>query len=199
MKKRDHGSWYYYLNLPDGPGGERRRPRKGGFPTSKKAQEAAQKLWDEATTASTSTAKRPSPPTSTAGSTNVLTSSAAPARTTASPSTASSSPPSATLTMRELRERHIQEMFKQIWAINTVKKVNRIAAQQAKAECDDAYRAWKQAPRPAPATSTCKGTQPKPPSKEPAPNSTRKLAPPHRESTRTPSPQPSVTQSPKSS
>ncbi|MDO0916853.1 Arm DNA-binding domain-containing protein [Streptomyces sp. DT2A-34] len=48
LKKRDHGTWYYYVKLPDGPGGKRRRPRKGGFLTQNQAKEAAQKLWDQA-------------------------------------------------------------------------------------------------------------------------------------------------------
>ncbi|UQA97718.1 Arm DNA-binding domain-containing protein [Streptomyces halobius] len=48
LSKRGHGSWYYYVKLPDGPRGERRRPRKGGFLTQKKAEEAAHKIWDEA-------------------------------------------------------------------------------------------------------------------------------------------------------
>ncbi|MGW1890154.1 N-terminal phage integrase SAM-like domain-containing protein [Streptomyces sp. NPDC002004] len=48
LGKRDHGSWYYYVELPPGPRGERRRPRKGGFLTKKKAEEAAQEIWDKA-------------------------------------------------------------------------------------------------------------------------------------------------------
>ncbi|MEU3783459.1 tyrosine-type recombinase/integrase [Streptomyces sp900129855] len=46
LQKRDHGSWYYYIELPPGSRGVRRRPRKGGFATKKKAEEAAQEVWD---------------------------------------------------------------------------------------------------------------------------------------------------------
>ncbi|MEV4557161.1 tyrosine-type recombinase/integrase [Kitasatospora sp. NPDC049285] len=45
LRKRDHGSWYYYVELPAGPDGKRRRPRKGGFESKTKAEEAATKLW----------------------------------------------------------------------------------------------------------------------------------------------------------
>lgn len=150
LKKRDHGSWYYYLNLPDGPGGERRRPRKGGFPTSKKAQEAAQKLWDEATDGIDVDSKE----TVAAYLNRWLDKRVDLKRGTREDYRITIDhafiPALGHLTMRELRERHIQEMFKEIWASNTVKKANRIAAQQAKAECDDAYRAWKQTPAPRP-------------------------------------------------
>ncbi|MFF7586715.1 tyrosine-type recombinase/integrase [Kitasatospora purpeofusca] len=45
LRKRDHGSWYYYVELPPGPDGKRRRPRKGGFVSKTKAEEEATKLW----------------------------------------------------------------------------------------------------------------------------------------------------------
>lgn len=150
LKKRDHGSWYYYLNLPDGPGGERRRPRKGGFPTSKKAQEAAQKLWDEATHGIDVDSKE----TVAAYLNRWLDKRVDLKRSTREGYRDTIDrvfiPALGHLTMRELRERHIQEMFKQIWEYNKIKEANRIAAQQAKAECDDAYRAWKHTPAPRP-------------------------------------------------
>lgn len=46
LKRRDHGSWYYYVELPPGPKGKRRRPRKGGFATKKEAEGKAQEIWD---------------------------------------------------------------------------------------------------------------------------------------------------------
>ncbi|MDI3417918.1 tyrosine-type recombinase/integrase [Streptomyces luteolus] len=46
LKKRDHGTWFYCVELPLGPKGARRRPRKGGFATKKKAEDAAQEVWD---------------------------------------------------------------------------------------------------------------------------------------------------------
>ncbi|MBC9717873.1 site-specific integrase [Streptomyces sp. TRM66268-LWL] len=46
LKQRDHGSWYYYLELPAGVGGKRRRARKGGFATKKAAEDKAQEILD---------------------------------------------------------------------------------------------------------------------------------------------------------
>ncbi|GAA3851654.1 tyrosine-type recombinase/integrase [Streptomyces coacervatus] len=150
LDKRDHGSWYYYLNLPDGPGGKRRRPRKGGFPTSKAAKEAAQKLWDEATDGIDVDSKE----TVAAYLNRWLDKRVDFKRGTREEYRDCIDriliPALGHLAMRELRERHIQEMFKQVWAFNEVKAANQITAQQAKAECEDAYRAWKQAPAPRP-------------------------------------------------
>ncbi|MGW0731904.1 tyrosine-type recombinase/integrase [Streptomyces sp. NPDC002851] len=150
LKKRDHGSWYYYLNLPDGPGGERRRPRKGGFPTATKAKEAALKLWDEAADGIDVDSKE----TVAAYLNRWLDRRVDLKRGTREEYRDTIDriliPGLGHLTMRELRARHIQEMFKQIWAFNEVKQANRIAAQQAKSVCDDAYRAWKQALAPRP-------------------------------------------------
>ncbi|UQA93801.1 tyrosine-type recombinase/integrase [Streptomyces halobius] len=150
LKKRDHGSWYYYLNLPDGPGGERRRPRKGGHSTSKKAKEEAQKIWDEAHDGIDVDSKE----TVAAYLNRWMDKRVDLKRGTRDDYRDYIDrifiPALGHLTMRELRERHIQEMFKKVWAFNKVKETNRLAAQQAKAECDDAYRAWKQAPKPRP-------------------------------------------------
>ncbi|MFG2682829.1 tyrosine-type recombinase/integrase [Streptomyces sp. NPDC048392] len=150
LKKREHGTWYYYVKLPDGIGGQRRRPRKGGFLTQTKAKEAAQKLWDEAQ-----------------GGVNVESKETVAQylnrwhdkRVDLKRSTRSDYrdfidriliPALGHLSVRELRDRHIQEMFKQIWAINKIKEANRIAAQQAKAACDAAHQAWRKAPTPRP-------------------------------------------------
>ncbi|MBM7170387.1 hypothetical protein JQK87_18690 [Streptomyces sp. G44] len=138
LNRRDHGSWYYYVKLPDGPGGKRRRPRKGGFLTQKQVKEKAQKLWYEAQ-----------------GGIDID-----------SDETVASyldrwhtkrvdlkrktrfdyrdyidrvfKPALGHLPMRELRDRHVQEMFQQIWEYNEVKKANREAAELAKAEHDAA-------------------------------------------------------------
>ncbi|MER7507970.1 tyrosine-type recombinase/integrase [Streptomyces lavendulae] len=150
LKKRDHGSWYYYVNLPDGPRGERRRPRKGGFLTRAAAQHAAQQLWAEAT-----------------GGINVesretveqflrrwLHNRVDLKRRTRSDYTDFVErvyiPALGHLSMRELRTRHIQAMFEDIWAYNRVKEANRKQADQARAECEAAHQAWKQAPLPRP-------------------------------------------------
>ncbi|MGW2719744.1 tyrosine-type recombinase/integrase [Streptomyces sp. NPDC001492] len=150
LKKRDHGSWYYYVKLPDGPGGKRRRPRKGGFLTQTKAKEEAQKLWDQAqggidvdskeTVAAYLDrwhAKRVDLKRKTRGDyhdfiNRIL------------------KPALGHLPLRDLRDRHIQEMFQQIWAYNDIKKANREAAELAKLEYEAAHRAWRQAPTPRP-------------------------------------------------
>ncbi|MGD3111461.1 tyrosine-type recombinase/integrase [Streptomyces sp. YGL11-2] len=150
LKKRDHGSWYYYVKLPDGPGGKRRRPRKGGFLTQTQAKEAAQNLWDDAQ-----------------GGIDVdATETVAQyldrwydKRVDLKRSTRTYyrdyidrvfKPAIGHLAMRELRDRHIQAMFQQIWAFNKVKKANLEAAKRARHECQAAHQAWKQAPKPRP-------------------------------------------------
>lgn len=150
LKKRDHGTWYYYLSLPDGPRGERRRPRKGGFLTQTDAKKAAQKLWDEATAGIDVDSKE-----TVAEYLNRWFNK----RVDLKRSTREDYrdfidrvfiPALGHLAMRELRTRHIQAMFEDIWAFNEVKAANRLAAQQAKAEVDAAHTAWKQAPKPRP-------------------------------------------------
>ncbi len=54
------------------------------------------------------------------------------------------------LTMRELRARHIQEVFETIWAENKVKEANREAAKDAEQACRAAHQAWKNAAKPRP-------------------------------------------------
>ncbi len=46
LKKFDHGSWYYQVELPPEPDGQRRRARKGGFVTRREAQQALVDLLD---------------------------------------------------------------------------------------------------------------------------------------------------------
>jgi integrase len=150
LGKRDHGSWYYYVELPPGPGGKRRRPRKGGFPTKTKAEDAAQELWDEAQGGidvdSKETVeqylrrwlkKRVDLKRSTRGDYEDYVDRVY-------------IPALGHLALRDLRTRHIQAMFEEIWAYNGVKAANRAAARQAKAECEAARQAWKQAAKPRP-------------------------------------------------
>ncbi|MEV0444124.1 site-specific integrase [Streptomyces spectabilis] len=150
LEKREHGTWYYYLNLPAGPGGVRRRPRKGGFPTSKAAKKAAQKIWGEVTGGIDVDSKE----TVAAYLNRWLDKRVDLKRSTREGYRDTIDrvliPALGHLAMRELSERHIQEMFKQIWEYNKVKEANRVAVQQAKVECDEAYRAWKDAPVPRP-------------------------------------------------
>ncbi|MGW7486790.1 Arm DNA-binding domain-containing protein [Streptomyces sp. NPDC054786] len=46
--RKGHGTWYFALELERGENGKRRRPKRGGFPTKDKAEEAAEKLYKEA-------------------------------------------------------------------------------------------------------------------------------------------------------
>lgn len=150
LGKRDHGSWYYYIELPPGPRGKRRRPRKGGFLTKKKAEEAAQKIWDQAQ-----------------DGVDVLSDETVEQfllrwfskRVDLKRSTRSTYedhinrvfiPHLGHLKMRDLRTRHLQEMFEQIWRDNEQHAANQDAADLAKIECEAAHRAWKQAAKPRP-------------------------------------------------
>ncbi|MEU3051260.1 tyrosine-type recombinase/integrase [Streptomyces sp. NPDC006984] len=150
LKKRDHGTWYYYVKLPDGPGGKRRRPRKGGFLTQNQAKDAAQKLWDQAQ-----------------GGIDVDTKETVAEyldrwhakRVDLKRRTRIDYrycidrifiPALGHLALRDLRDHHIQEMFQQIWAFNEIKKGNREAAEVAKAGYEAAHLAWSQAITPRP-------------------------------------------------
>lgn len=148
LEKRAHGSWYYYVHLPDGPGGHRRRPRKGGFLTKTAAESAAQNLWDLAhggvDVSSQETveqflrrwlAKRVDIKRSTRkGYEDHIERVFIPAL--------------GHLKVRELTPRHLQEMFEDIWRTNTRHEANREAAKNAEAACHEAHLAWKQAAKP---------------------------------------------------
>jgi integrase len=46
LRGKSHGTWYLYAELPNGPGGARRRKRQGGFATQRDAQAALVDLLD---------------------------------------------------------------------------------------------------------------------------------------------------------
>jgi len=48
LGRKGHGTWYFSLELERGENGKRRRAKRGGFPTREKAEEAAEKLYREA-------------------------------------------------------------------------------------------------------------------------------------------------------
>ncbi|PCG85428.1 hypothetical protein CIB93_13805 [Streptomyces sp. WZ.A104] len=150
LKKRDHGSWYYYLKLPDGPLGERRRPRKGGFSTAKEAKKAAQNLWDEDQSGIDIDSKE----TVAQYLRRWHTKRVDLKRTTHTDYRDYLErvfiPALGHLTMRELRARHIQAVFEAIWAENEVKEANREAAKNAEQACRAAHQAWKAAAKPRP-------------------------------------------------
>jgi integrase len=151
LKKRDHGSWYYSIELPPGPGGKRQTDKKGGFRTQKEAADACKQAWDLAQGGiqvnSKETveeylrrwfAKRVDLKRSTRkGYEDHIERVFIPAL--------------GHLKMRDLRTRHIQEMFKRIWADNKTHQANREAAQQALTIERAAHTAWRQStvrPRP---------------------------------------------------
>ncbi|MFB1044126.1 tyrosine-type recombinase/integrase [Streptomyces chrestomyceticus] len=151
LKRRDHGSWYYSIELPPGPGGKRRTPKKGGFRTQKEAAAACQEVWElaqdgvEVNSKETVEeylrrwfAKRVDLKRSTRkGYEDHIERVFIPAL--------------GHLKMRDLRTRHIQEMYKQIWADNKVHQANCEAAQQALAAERAAHTAWREcAVRPRP-------------------------------------------------
>ncbi|MFJ8311644.1 MULTISPECIES: tyrosine recombinase XerC [unclassified Streptomyces] len=150
LNKRGHGSWYYYLKFPDGPRGERRRPRKGGFLTQKKAEEEAQKLWNEAQQGIDVDSKE----TVAAYLHRWLATRVDLKRSTRGDYIGILErvfiPTLGHLAMRELRTRHIQAVFEDIWAANAVKAQNRQTADLAKAICEAAHRKWKTAAKPRP-------------------------------------------------
>ena len=151
LKKRDHGSWYYSFELPPGPGGKRRHPKKGGFRTQADAAEACEKAWNLAHGGvqidSKETveqylrrwfAKRVDLKRSTReGYEDHINRVFIPAL--------------GHLKMLDLRTRHIQDMFKQIWEDNKIHQANREAAQQALTVERAAHTAWRKcAARPRP-------------------------------------------------
>ncbi|WP_328769388.1 site-specific integrase [Streptomyces sp. NBC_00286] len=148
--KRDHGLWYFTMELPPGPDGKRRRVRRGGFLTKKKAEEEAQTLWGEAQ-----------------DGIDVLSDETVEhfllrwfdKRVDLKRSTRESYrdhirrvfiPALGQIKMRDLRTRHLQEMFEQIWRDNEQHAANRDAAELARLECEAAHRAWKDALKPRP-------------------------------------------------
>ncbi|GHI41073.1 tyrosine-type recombinase/integrase [Streptomyces violascens] len=150
LKKRDHGSWYYYVNLPDGPRGERRRPRKGGFATRAAAQHAAQKLWTQANQGIDVESRETVEQFLRRWLSNRVDLKRKTRCDYADFLERIYIPALGHLTMRELRTRHIQAMFEDIWAYNKIKEANRKEAEEALAACEAARQAWRQAARPRP-------------------------------------------------
>ncbi|OIJ97742.1 hypothetical protein BIV25_13110 [Streptomyces sp. MUSC 14] len=151
LKRRDHGSWYYSIELPPGPGGKRETAKKGGFRTQKDAATACKEVWDlsqggvqvksKETVAEYLRrwfAKRQDLKRSTRkGYEDHIERVFIPAL--------------GHLKMLDLRTRHIQQMFEQIWADNKTHQTNREAAQEALTAERTAHNAWRACPtRPRP-------------------------------------------------
>jgi integrase len=149
LGKRDHGSWYYYVELPRGARG-RRRPRRGGFLTKKKAEEAAQRVWDEAHAGIDVTSDETVEQFLRRWFSTRVDLKRSTRNTYEDHIDRVFVPALGHLRMRELRTRHIQEMFEQIWRDNERHAANRDAAEAAQLECEATHRAWKEAPKPRP-------------------------------------------------
>lgn len=151
LRRRDHGSWYYSIELPPGPGGRRQRAKKGGFRTQKQAAEEATKVWELAQggvkVRNTETvadylrrwaAKRADLKKSThLGYEDLIERIFIPAL--------------GHLRMLDLRTQHIQRMFEQAWERNKEHAQNRLDAQHAAAAERAAHAAWRDSterPRP---------------------------------------------------
>ncbi|MFF9478117.1 tyrosine-type recombinase/integrase [Streptomyces sp. NPDC014733] len=143
LTRRDHGSWYYSIELPPGPGGKRDTAKKGGFRTQKDAATKCKEIWDLAQggiqVKSKETvaeflrrwfAKRIDLKRSTrAGYEDHIERVFIPAL--------------GHLKMRDLRTRHIQDMFKEIWADNKLHQQNQEKADAAQATERAAHKAWR--------------------------------------------------------
>ncbi|NUK32329.1 tyrosine-type recombinase/integrase [Streptomyces lunaelactis] len=150
LKKRDHGSWYYSFELPTGPGGKRRRAKKGGYRTQKQAADAAKAVWEAAQDGidvlsdenvadylrrwiATRVALKRS---TRLGYEDYIERIFIPAI--------------GHIKLRDLRTRQIQEMFEAIWARNEQHAKNIDAARAALAAERTAREKWRQAAKPRP-------------------------------------------------
>ncbi|NUK14079.1 tyrosine-type recombinase/integrase [Streptomyces lunaelactis] len=148
LKRRDHGSWYYSIEIPAGPGGKRRHPKKGGFKTQDQAAAAAAKVYRDAQAGvdvlSDETVgeylrrwldnQHDLKATTRNGYEDYL--------------RLYFTPHLGHIKLRELRPRHIEEMFTAIQAENRVKENNQEAAQLAREAEKKAGAAWRDAVAP---------------------------------------------------
>lgn len=152
LKQRDHGTWYYSIELPPGPDGKRRpRAKHGGYRTKKDAATEAEKVWKLAQ-----------------GGVDVLSDETVAdyllrwfaKRVDLKRSTRAGYedyiervfiPYLGATKLLSLRTRHVQAMFEKLWADNEVHAQNHVKAHQALAAERAAHTAWKDSqerPRP---------------------------------------------------
>nr|WSZ96867.1 site-specific integrase [Streptomyces sp. NBC_00857] len=143
LKRRDHGSWYYSIEIPAGPGGKRRHPKKGGFKTQEQAADAAVKVYRDAQAGvdvlSDETVgeylrrwldnQHGLKATTKHGYEDYL--------------RLYFTPYLGHIKIRELRPRHIEEMFTAIQAENLVREKNQEDAQLAREAEKKAHTAWR--------------------------------------------------------
>ncbi|WP_432034225.1 tyrosine-type recombinase/integrase [Streptomyces antibioticus] len=144
LKRRDHGSWYYSIEVPPGPGGKRRRPKQGGFKTQKAAAAAAKRAYDDAHAGVDILSDE------TVGDylRRWLDGQALKRTTTNGYEDYQRLyfvPYLGHVKLRDLRPKHIEDMFKAIKAENAVKEQNQEDAQAARETEKKAHAAWRDA------------------------------------------------------
>ncbi|MBY8884749.1 tyrosine-type recombinase/integrase [Streptomyces sp. PTM05] len=152
LKRRDHGSWYYSIELPPGPGGKRQHPKKGGFRTQKDAAAACKEVWDLAQGGVQVKSKETVAEYLRRWFTKRVDLKRSTRKGYQDHIERVFIPALGHLKMRDLRTRHIQGMFEAIWADNKTHQDHREAAEAARAAERAAHKAWRD----------CKG-RPRPP------------------------------------
>ncbi|MGW0822581.1 tyrosine-type recombinase/integrase [Streptomyces sp. NPDC002845] len=149
LSKRSHGSWYYSIEIPAGPGGERRRAKKGGHKTQEEAAKAAEAAWEAAKAGVDLTSKE----TVTEFLTRWLKAS------TRKPTTSHGYrshidhyliPYLGHLRMRDLRLHHIRAMFTAINEDNEQRSAHLVKVALLEEDCERARTAWRSSPAPRP-------------------------------------------------
>ena len=148
LRRRDHGSWYYSIEIPAGPGGKRRRAKKGGFATQEKAAKAAEQAYNDAHAG----VDVLSDETVTDYLCRWLDNQHELKRTTRNGYEdylrLYFTPYLGHIKLRELRSRHIEDMFAAIQKLNQDKEENQDKAQKARDAERAAHDAWRHAPTP---------------------------------------------------
>lgn len=146
LKKSTHGSWYYSLEGPPGPG-RRQRLRQGGFRTQKQAAKAAKAAYEAAESGIELTSTETVAEylerwvesvdvkfTTRCGYKDYI--------------RLYWNPHLGHLKLSQLRPHHIQEMFTQIALSNDEKELNQDLVERAREAERAAHRAWREAPKP---------------------------------------------------
>ncbi|MBC9725059.1 tyrosine-type recombinase/integrase [Streptomyces sp. TRM68367] len=148
LKRRDHGSWYYSIEIPAGPGGKRRHPKKGGFQTQKQAAAAAEKVYRDAQAGVDVLSDETVGEYLRRWLDNQHDLKATTKKSYEDYLRLYFTPYLGHIKLRELRPRHIEEMFAAIQAENKVKEKNQAAAQLAREAEKKAHAAWRDATAP---------------------------------------------------
>ena len=143
LKRRDHGSWYYSIEIPAGPGGKRRHPKKGGFKTQDQAAAEAAKAYREAMAGVDVLSDETVGEYLRRWLDNAHDLKATTKHSYEDYLRLYFTPYLGHIKLRELRPRHIDEMFSAIQAENKVKEKNQEAAQLAREAEKKAHAEWR--------------------------------------------------------